>query len=102
MFCAYDGKLIEISSQYLVNMPLEKDKPSICYCLVIEQTAQLLKMSIWLRHLFDEDSPPAAGPNTFKCRCHPYAGNAKLSWCMSSSLSRTVGFSIQDETMEVI
>ncbi len=33
--------------------------------------------------------------------CYPHTGNGGHSWCLSSSLSLSVGFSIQDEAMDV-
>ncbi len=34
-------------------------------------------------------------------RCYPHAGNGEDSWCLSSSLFLSVGFSIQDKAMDV-
>ncbi len=34
-------------------------------------------------------------------RCYPHAENSEHSWCLSSSLSLSVGFSINDEAMVV-
>ncbi len=34
-------------------------------------------------------------------RCYPHTGNGGHSWCLSSSISLSVGFSVQGEAMDV-
>ncbi len=33
--------------------------------------------------------------------CYPYTGTGRHSWCLSSSLSLSVGFATQDEALDV-
>ncbi len=39
--------------------------------------------------------------HTLNGHCYPHTGNGGHSWCLSSSLSLLVGFSIQDEAIDV-
>ncbi len=53
----------------------------------------------------EDKAPSAARDNSevahaLNRRCYPHTGNGGHSWCLSSSLSLSVGFSIQDETMD--
>ncbi len=56
-------------------------------------------------YFFDKASPAARDNSGVACalnvRCYPPTGNGGHSWCLSSSLSLSVGFSIHDETMDV-
>ncbi len=65
---------------------------SICSCwrccLGIAVRAKMLKKSAWLLH-----------PNGDKA---PHTGKGSHSWCLTSSLSLSVGFSIQNEAMDVV
>ncbi len=61
----------------------------------------MLKNSTWLLHLIGDKAPPAARNSsevvrTLKQRCYPHTGNDEHSWCLSSNLSLSVVFSIQD------
>ncbi len=56
--------------------------------------------------LIGDNAPPAARDSSevaraFGRRCYPHTGNGEHSWCLSSSLSLSVGFSIQDKPMDV-
>ncbi len=56
--------------------------------------------------LIGDKSPPAARDSNEVARvqnqrCYPHTGNGGHSWCLSSSLSLSAGFSIQDEAMDV-
>ncbi len=70
--------------------------------------AQLLNTrSAWLLNLIGEKVPLAARDSSevaraLNLRCYPHTGNGGHRWCLSSSLSLSVGFSIQDEAMTVI
>ncbi len=53
-----------------------------------------------------DKAPPAARDNSeiahpLNQRCYPPSGNGGHGWCLSSSLSLSVGFFIQDEAMDV-
>ncbi len=50
--------------------------------------AQMLKKSAWLRHLIGNKTPIT---RTLNRRCYPHTGNGGHSWCLSSSLSLSVG-----------
>ncbi len=57
--------------------------------------------------LIGEEAPPTVrdtseGVRTFNQRCCPDSENGAFSWCLSSSLFLSVGFSIQDEAMDVV
>ncbi len=57
-------------------------------------------------HLDTDKAPPATRDSSEvarskKQRCYPHTGNSGRRWCLSSSLSLSVGFSIQDEAMDV-
>ncbi len=63
-------------------------------------------MSVCLLYLIGDEAPPAArdsceGPRALNRRCYPHTGNGRHNWCLSSSQSLSVGFSIQDEAMNV-
>ncbi len=82
-----------------------KNKKVRC-CLSFVPRAQLLKKSAWLLHLIGDKAPPTALDSsevarTVNRRCYPHIGNDGHNWCLSSSLSLSIGFSIQDETMDV-
>ncbi len=56
--------------------------------------------------LIGDKAPPAARDSSevgraLKQRCYPDTANGGYRWCLSSSLSLSVGFSIQDEAMAV-
>ncbi len=40
-------------------------------------------------------------PHALNQRCYPHTGNGGHKWCLSSSQSLSVGFSIQDKAMDV-
>ncbi len=66
----------------------------------------MLKMSAWLLHLISDKAPPAARESSevarpLKQRCYPHTGNGGHRWCLSSSLSLPVRFSIPDEAVDV-
>ncbi len=53
-----------------------------------------------------DKAPPATQDSSEVARslkryCYPHTGNGGNRWCLSSSLSLSVGFSIQDEAMDV-
>ncbi len=61
----------------------------------------MLKKSAWLLHLIGDKAPPAARDRSEVARaknqrCHPHTRSDGHGWCLSSSLSLLVGFSIQD------
>ncbi len=73
---------------------------SCCYCLCIAPRAQLLQKDAWLLHQISDKAPSAArdsseGACSLKRR-YPHMGNGEGSWCLISSPSFSVGFSIQD------
>ncbi len=77
-----------------------------CCCSGIAPRAQLLMKSAWLLHLIGDRAPTAARNNdevarALNQRCDLQTGNSGHSWCSRSSPSSSVGFSIQDEAMEV-
>ncbi len=68
--------------------------------------AQLLKNSTWLLHIIGDEAATAAHDSsevarTLNGRCYPHTGNGEHSWCLSSSLPLSVGFSIQVEALDV-
>ncbi len=71
-------------------------------CSGIALRARLIKKSSWLVHLIRDKAPPVAHDSgnvarTLDQRCYPHTGNGGYRWCLSSSLSWSVGLSIQDE-----
>ncbi len=63
-------------------------------------------MSAWLLHLIGDKAPSAAREvnevaRTLNQLCYPYTGKVGLIWCLSSCLSLSAGFSIQDEAMDI-
>ncbi len=71
------------------------------YCLGIALRAQLLKESAWLLHLIGDKAPLATRDSSGLLCCYPHTGHGGLNCCLSSSLSLSVGFYIQDEAMDV-
>ncbi len=77
-----------------------------CYCsLGLAPGAQLLKKSTWLLHLIGDKAPPAVRDSSEVTRavnrhCHSHTRNGGHSWCLSTSPSLSIGFSIQDEAMD--
>ncbi len=72
-----------------------------CYCLGTTSRAQLLKTSAWLFHPIGDKAPPAARDSskvsrTSNRRWYPRTGSR-----LHSSLSLSVGFPIQNETVGV-
>ncbi len=67
-----------------------------CYCLGIA-----LKETAWLIRVIGSKVSPDARDSSEVARCYPHTGNGGHSWRLSSSQSWSVGFSIQDETMDV-
>ncbi len=66
----------------------------------------MLKNGVWLFHPKCDKAQPAARDGSEvarsqKQRCYPHTGNGGHSWCSSSSLFLSVGFSIQDEAVDV-
>ncbi len=62
----------------------------------------MLKKSAWLLYQIGGKAPPAARTsNEAACALNPRTGNGEHGWCLSSSLFLSVGFSIQDEAMDV-
>ncbi len=66
----------------------------------------MLKKSAWQLHLIGGKDPPAARDNSevaraLHRRCYPHTGSDGRCWYLSSSLSLSVGLSIQDEAMDV-
>ncbi len=56
--------------------------------------------------LIGDKTPPAARDSSevaraLNQRCYPHTRNGGHRWCLSSSLSLSEGFSIQDEAMDV-
>ncbi len=73
-----------------------------CCCLGIAPRAQLLMKSAWLLHQIGDKAPPAARNSSEVAGVlNPRTGNGDHGWCLSSSLFLSVGFSIQDEAMDV-
>ncbi len=87
----------------------------VCVCSARQLTLLLLK---FFRHsakslnaqeerlATGDTAPPVARDSSevaraLSQRCYPNTGNDWHSWCLSSSLSLSVGFSIQDETIDV-
>ncbi len=73
-----------------------------CCCSGKASRAQLLMKSAWLLHLIGDgarnNDEVARALNQ---RCYLHSGNGGYSWCLSSSLPKSVGFPIQDEAMDV-
>ncbi len=98
------GRTLEFCIKYL--MPVGMDCCCFC-CLRIAPRAQLLTKNSWLLHLINDRAPPAARHSSgvaraYICCCYPHTGNGGHSWRLSScSLSLPVGFSFQDEAMDV-
>ncbi len=57
--------------------------------------------NIWLLHLIDEKALPAARDRSEAARALNRICNPHPNWCLSSSQSLSVGFSVQDEAMDV-
>ncbi len=59
----------------------------------------------WPLHLISDKATPAAcdsseDARTLNQRCYPHTGNGGHSWCLSHSLSLSVGIFIQDEAQD--
>ncbi len=66
----------------------------------------MLKKSAVLLHQIGDKAPPAARDSSavacsLNRRCYPHTGNGGHRWCLSSSLSLSVGLPIQDKAMGV-
>ncbi len=70
--------------------------PCRFYCLGIAPRANLLKKSDWLFYQIRDEAAPAG--RVLNRRCYPHTGNGGHMWC---SLSLSVGFSIQDEAVDI-
>ncbi len=68
-----------------------------------ENRPQLIKKSTWLLHLNGGKAPPTARDRNVVVRIlrYPHTGYGGLSWCLSSSVSCPVGFSIQEKAMGI-
>ncbi len=71
------------------------------YCLGIALRAQLPKKNAWLLHLIGDKAPLATRDCSGLLCCYPHTGHGGLNCCLSSSLSLSVGFSIQDKARDV-
>ncbi len=65
----------------------------------------MLKESLWLLHSIGDKAPPATRDSSEVARaqrqhCYLHTGKGGHSWCLSSSLSLSVEFSIKDEAMD--
>ncbi len=72
-----------------------------CCCLGIAQRANMLKMCAWLLHPTGDKAPPVARNSRTLNQRYTHIENGGHSWCVSSSLSLSAGFSMQDEAMGV-
>ncbi len=67
----------------------------------------MLKKSAWLLRLVIGDKAPSAARDSNEVArelnqgCYPHTGNVGHNWRLSSSLSSSVGFSIQVEAIDV-
>ncbi len=66
----------------------------------------MLEMSAWSLHLIGEKASPAARDSSeaaraLNRRCYPHIGKGGHRWQLSRSPPLPVGFSIQDEAMDV-
>ncbi len=64
----------------------------------IAPRAELLKKSVWLFH----EALPTARDNINRSEVAMLLPSNEFSWCLSSSLSWSVGSSIKDEVMDVV
>ncbi len=93
LFCAWTSTS---SSKSLLLLLLFRHAPR----------AQFLMESAWLLYYIGDKAPPASRDSSevegvLTRRCYPHTGNGGRRWCLSSSLSLLVGFSIKDEAMDV-
>ncbi len=76
------------------------------YELLLLRQSSLLTECAWLRYLVGDKTAPAVCDSSEAAHIlsrhgYPQSGSSGLRWCLSSSLSLSVGFSIQDEAMDV-
>ncbi len=77
-----------------------------CFFLGVPPRALFLKKSAGLLHLIGDKSPLATRESnvikrTLNQLCYPHTGNGGLNWFLCRSLSASIGFFIQDDTMDV-
>ncbi len=77
------------------KMKMPDTRRACFYCLGIALRAQMLKQSARLLHHIDDRVALASHDRSVVL---PYSGH---SWCLSSSLSMSIGFPIQDEAEDV-